>query len=148
MLDERDQAELRVLAGRIANSSHLRDIRLSRTSSQLHSTPHPGSEFAAEMEVTLEPIVAGTAPDSALAVNASFDVSIRDADARTSVADVSCTFTASFTHDLGGQATEEELNAFANTTGIFAIYPYAREYISDATRRLGLPALVLDLLRL
>jgi len=30
---------------------------------------------------------------------------------------------------------------------LFAIYPYAREYISDATRRMGLPALVLDLLK-
>jgi hypothetical protein len=42
----------------------------------------------------------------------------------------------------------EELDAYAVTTGQFAIYPFAREYIYDVTGRLALPALTIGVLRL
>ena len=42
----------------------------------------------------------------------------------------------------------EELNAYAISTGQYALYPYAREYISDLTMRLGLPPLTIGVLKI
>ena len=42
----------------------------------------------------------------------------------------------------------DELEAYAATTGQFALYPYAREFVSDATTRLGLPPLTLAVWRM
>lgn len=44
--------------------------------------------------------------------------------------------------------TEDELDAFAQTTGQFALYPYARQFIYDLTGRMGLPPLHLGILRI
>lgn len=41
---------------------------------------------------------------------------------------------------------EEELTAYAATTGRFALYPYIREYVYDLTGRLALPPLTLEIL--
>ncbi|KAB7739378.1 SecB chaperone [Nostocoides sp. F2B08] len=42
--------------------------------------------------------------------------------------------------------TEEELAAYAETTGLFALYPFAREWAHDLTGRMGLPPLTLGVL--
>lgn len=47
---------------------------------------------------------------------------------------------------FGGHPTEEELTAYAATTGRFALYPYIREYVYDLTGRLALPPLTLEIL--
>ena len=41
----------------------------------------------------------------------------------------------------------DEVTAFGQSTGAFAIYPYARAYAQDVTSRLGLPALTLGVYR-
>lgn len=43
---------------------------------------------------------------------------------------------------------DSELQAYALTTGQFALYPFAREYIYDVTGRLGLPPLTVGVLQL
>jgi len=42
---------------------------------------------------------------------------------------------------------EEELEAYAASTGQLALYPYAREYVYDATGRLGIPPLTIGVLQ-
>lgn len=44
--------------------------------------------------------------------------------------------------------TEAELAAYAETTGLFALYPFAREWAHDLTGRMGLPPLTLSVLYL
>jgi len=44
--------------------------------------------------------------------------------------------------------SEAELSAFGETTGQFALYPYARELVADMTGRMGLPPLHLGVMRL
>jgi preprotein translocase subunit SecB len=44
--------------------------------------------------------------------------------------------------------SEEELAAYASTTGHFALYPYVREYVQDVTGRLAFPPLTLRVLRI
>lgn len=142
--------ELRVQAGRIAGSANLRDIRLVRSQVNLCYVPDPATEFDVELDISPEAIASQSTDDGdgLLLVNCAFRVRIGDnSDADSPVATFDFEFTAAFTHALDGGASDTELEAFANTTGLFAIYPYAREYLSDATRRLGLPTLVLDLFK-
>lgn len=149
-LNVTDQDELRVQAGRIAGNANLRDIRLTRSQVCLNYVPDPAAKFDVELEVSPEAVATPTQPDGKglLLVNCGFDVKINDGGNReTPVATIDCEFTAAFAHSPPDDTEDGELEAFANTTGAFAIYPYAREYISDATRRLGLPTLVLDLFK-
>jgi len=143
--------ELRVLAGRVAGQSNLRDIRLTSSQLELMSVPEPGAPLEDALDVSPEAqISSGTDSDPHLIlVNCSFDVSISREDSGDSaqVANIRSSFTAAFTADSDNDFSDQELQAFANTTGVFAIYPYAREYVSDCTRRLGLPTLVLDLFK-
>ena len=143
--------ELRVLAGRVAGQSNLRDIRLTSSQLELMSVPEPGAPLEDALDVSPEAqISSGTDSDPHLIlVNCSFDVSISREDSGDSaqVANIRSSFTAAFTADSDNDFSDQELQAFANTTGVFAIYPYAREYVSDCPRRLGLPTLVLDLFK-
>ena len=145
------QDELRVQAGRIAGNANLRDIRLTQSDVRLHFVPNPTASLSVELDISPEAEIAPAIGDSAglLLVSCGFSVTISsDAeDVTDSVATLQNEFTAAFTHTLFDEASDEELEAFANTTGLFALYPYAREYISDCTRRLGLPTLVLDLFK-
>ena len=45
--------------------------------------------------------------------------------------------------DGAEEVTTDELEAFAETTGLMALHPYARELIQDQTARLDLPALTI-----
>ena len=149
-LNATDQNELRVQAGRVAGNANLRDIRLMRSQVCLNYVPEPVAKFDVELEISPEAVTTPRQPDGKglLLVNCGFEVKISDGGTReTPVAIIDCEFTAAFDHSLPDDTADGELEAFANTTGAFAIYPYAREYISDATRRLGLPTLVLDLFK-
>jgi hypothetical protein len=43
--------------------------------------------------------------------------------------------------------SEDELHAFGQTTGLLTLHPYAREFVSDMTGRMGLPSLHLGTVR-
>lgn len=48
----------------------------------------------------------------------------------------------------GYQPTAKEFEAYAETAATLTLYPYAREFMSSMTNRLGLPRLVLPMHRL
>lgn len=149
-LNPANHDELRVQAGRVAGSANLRDIRLTRSQTCLNQVPDPTSKLDVELEISPEAVATPSSPsgEGLLLVNCRFEVKIHPESAPDDPAAVlDFEFTAAFAHRLAGGADDEELEAFANTTGLFAIYPYAREFISDATRRLGLPTLVIDLFK-
>ena len=149
-----DHAERRVLAGKIAGSTNLFDIRLTKSVSELHSIPTADAKLDVDLKISPSAQTSATEDGARLLlVNADFAVTINAADsdaaddANPALAAISCSLTAAFQNCLEDEPTQDELDAFADTTGIFALYPYAREFFSDATRRMGLPVLVLDLLR-
>lgn len=47
----------------------------------------------------------------------------------------------------GQTADDEDLQAFATVSGTFAAHPYMREFVHGVTSRMGLPPLVLDVMR-
>ncbi|WP_212992236.1 hypothetical protein [Actinoplanes auranticolor] len=74
-----------------------------------------------------------------------------DDDEASLIADISFEFAALFTverREDDSPVTDEELRAYSFTTGVFAMYPYAREYIYDTTGRVGLPPLTVGVLQL
>lgn len=149
--------ELRVQAGRIAGNANLRDLRLTQSELNLHYVPEPGAPLRVKLSISPEATTTKIAEDiSFIVVSAGFEVtidtdteSISEADLAddSPVAQIQFKLAAAFSHTLTNELDETELEAFATTTGLFALYPYAREYVSDATRRLGLPTLVLDLFK-
>lgn len=44
--------------------------------------------------------------------------------------------------------SESEVTAFGQTTGQFALHPFARQFVADLTGRMGLPTLHLGLMRI
>ncbi len=148
MAKEMDHADLRVQAGAIAGTSNLFDVRLTQSNIQLTRVPAPSAQLSVNVEMSPSASISlDRENEGLLLVNAAFNVRITDVGDNDDVAEVKCAFVAAFESHLDDEPSREELDAFAETTGLFAVYPYAREYISDVTRRMGLPALVLDLLK-
>lgn len=61
---------------------------------------------------------------------------------------VNCIFEASYRLRDGYKPTAEERSSFSKGTAVFNCWPYAREFLSDITSRLGHQTPVLPLLRI
>lgn len=148
-MNEQDQ---RVLAGKVAGRSSLATIRLMSSSIEHVDFAPPGArlEYAfdvspsAQYEPGDEHLIVRV--DYALQVRASVESDEKDA-ASEVLAHAEFTYVALFVADASEEFTEAEVESFAQTTGAFAIYPYAREYVQDVTGRLGLPPLTLGLFK-
>lgn len=149
MSQEDPTDEFRVKAARIAASASLRDLRLTASDFELFAAPTPGQPLDVKMDIELTG--GATDQENALAVTATFTLEFGTAEDvvedRTSIAHLRFTYASVFHVNQGCEWDDEALEAFAQSTGIFAIYPYAREYVTDVTNRIGLPPLVLDFLK-
>lgn len=151
----------RELAARVAGQAELRDIQVFKLHAELTEHPAPG----VALDYNLDTDARCVTPDesNALIVEVSHDLVIRQPLTQGSesvdeselehkeVARVELLLAALFdlpAHPDGRPYIEEELRAFADTSGQFALYPYARQSITDLTTRLALPPLVLGMLKL
>lgn len=153
----------RSVAARVASSAELEDVRLFGAGVDLHSAVSEGDlsySMASEMKYQ-----ALGDPVRTVIVTGEYAVTVNDAAANdnedrptedesdpSKVAELRFNLAALFGVDDPEEGpavySDEELEAFAATTGQFALYPYAREFISDMTSRMGLPALHIGTLRL
>lgn len=147
MVTSSNPEDLRIRAAKVAGAASLRDLRLTASQTEAMEVPAPGQELGVELKIELE--ANSTENHDIVALLARFDVSISKSEDEEiqRIATISCTFTTVFEMQQPVDWTDEELKAFANTTGVFAVYPYAREFVSDATTRMGLPTLTLDFLK-
>lgn len=140
--------DLRIKAAKVAAAASLKDLRLQASHTELIEFPTPGVELSVDLKVDLK---ANKSPNKDLvALAAQFTVNISEArdEKKQGIAIISCAFSSAFEMAEQVDWSDDELEAFANTTGIFAVHPYAREFVSDATSRMGLPTLTLDFLKL
>ncbi|MFG1762244.1 hypothetical protein ACGFIH_02860 [Micromonospora parva] len=168
--DDIDLYDAQQAAARVAARAEIRDVRLFSSTVDLDSFPSLGSrlKWSLDTDVAIE----REEDDSAFILRSKYTLAIAEAgeaaseaddgsndDASSSdssqeegrVADLAFEFAALFDLELrtGDEPVEDnELQAFAITTGQFALYPYAREYIYDVTGRLGLPPLTVGVLKL
>ena len=145
------------IAARLAGITDIRDVRLMKTSAEIVnlSVEHPFLvyDLNSEAAVEYEPgggsfVVRGT---YRLFIRSSSTATGNDSQGSASpVANIEFEHAALFVMDMEGQEppNPEELNAYAVSTGQFALYPYVREYISNITTRLGLPPLTVGVLKL
>lgn len=149
------EAQLRQIAARLGGQAELLDVRLTIASAALISMSSSESRLSFDAEVAPS---ARRADDGAFVVDVSFTVAIRldsqgagdaagDGTQGDEVAHLSCGFAALYAVATDGPR-DEELDAFARTTGVFALYPYARSWVQDTTARMGLPPLTLPVYRL
>lgn len=161
-MTDAEDIDLQHAASRVAARSQIRDIRLLRTEAAVHRAPDPTHGLTYDLE--FEPAV-----DADPEITSSFVVRIAcrlridnlatDDDGNDDtpsqredeepVASANFEYAALFTYEArGGEhpPSEDELVAYATTTGRFALYPYIREYVYDLTGRLALPPLTLEVL--
>lgn len=151
------EPELRGLARRVAARAQIRDVRLIKSDVELEDIPAEGHQLTYNLNVTAGEV--DWEPGQELfAVRITYEVSLGQfviidesedegpSEVERSIASINFTMAALFELSMRQgekSATEQELSAYAETTGGFALYPFAREYVYDLTGRLRLPALTL-----
>jgi preprotein translocase subunit SecB len=138
-----DIDDQRDLAARAAGCADLVDIRLFESSSKLVEVVAADVALASDMQV--EPTM--TVEGDALVARVRFRVEITRADDDSPVAGVECTYGALYRLPSEHDLPRNELQAFSQSVGLLALYPYAREFTQTVTTRMGLPPLVLPILR-
>jgi hypothetical protein len=120
----------------------------------------PESEVRLAYDLDSEVAYAISDDTGALMVNVSYELDIHEYDdaaeratedeGRASVASVRVTMGSLYELDARDQKepfSDEELHAFADTSGRFALFPFVREAVFNLTGRLTLPPLTLPLLK-
>jgi hypothetical protein len=147
-------------AARLATITDVHDIRLMKSSAEIFRLPIANPvltyELSTDAAVEYEPgsesfVVRGIYQVIIASTSADDDddlPSSRDSDA--TVARIEFEQAGLFVMDMDGSEPPktEELEAYAASTGQYALYPYVREYISDVTMRLGLPPLTVGILKM
>lgn len=146
--------DAREKAGRVAGCAELRDIRLFGIEANL-ADPSEMAGLGYNLDVRTEFQTVGEEVAHALVVTGRYELSVtgvvQEEDEQTEVATLNFALAAMYV--LVGQDTDPrayddaEFEAFAATTGQFALYPYAREFVANMTGRMGLPALHLGTLK-
>jgi len=148
--------EDRLDAARIGGRAHFADVRLIRSAVTLDHFPNPDLELS--YNLSMQPSIEYDEGHTHFVVRTSYVIEIfqtSEPDDDESTEDVADVF-ATLDFEYGGlfflppndPPTTSELEAFARTTGTFALYPHAREYTNSTTSRMGIPPLTLDLLRI
>ena len=154
-----------VAAGRIASIAELLDVRLFESSSKLLEVV--SVERPLSFEIEANPIIEHDSGSLyfilriryALTISSSHDSAAhRDneqqsesTETASEVAHINFDFGALYHFDLmegEPEVGQEELDAYARTAGVMCIYPYAREHVNYVTQQLGLPRLVLPIIKL
>lgn len=147
-------------AARVAACVDLRDIRVFGLDANLAAVPDQDLSkmsytFSSELSVQFDQEQASLIVFGAYVLDVTANAAGADGDSEdedpVEVASVRFQLNALFEVERvpeGEEFTESELEAFGETTGQFALYPYARELVSDMTGRMGLPSLHMGVMRL
>lgn len=157
---------MRQIAARLGGRAELLDVRLMGCQAEARELAVADTPLSVSLEV--EPSAMAEGSGRGLIVTVRFDTSVTreepaaggadaDGDADSApdetgdeppvVATLSCTYAALYDFGENGELGEDELDAFARTTGVFALYPYARAWTQDSTARMGMPPLTLQVYR-
>jgi hypothetical protein len=147
-------------SGRVGARAELQDVRLFQLSSQLKDFGARGP-FVADLNVTsgisreVDAKFAVVNADyvlKALTYSEGVDPDDPESEATEEAAEVKLTMVALFSiedrDDDPEPLADDELEAFAESTGLAAIHPYARELVQDQTARMGLPSLTMGVARI
>lgn len=148
-------SQLQKDAGRVAARAEIRDVRLLSASANVVRLPAANPHLSYNLEQ--KPVIEVHDDEESFVVRVTYSLKISELndeassdDDSTVVATIEFEQAALFLlamRENDEPIKTEELEAFANSTGQFALHPFAREYIYDITGRLALPPLTIGLLR-
>jgi preprotein translocase subunit SecB len=151
--------DLRNRALRVAARAEIEDVRLFEVKSNVVELPDRPTGLSYTMASDVQ--VQYLPEEDGLIAAGEYKVTIREAEQDTTddavsddpktILDLEFTMAMLFSVEVreGDEPfTETELDAFAKTTGQFALHPYARELVADLTGRMGLPQLHIGMLKL
>ena len=148
-----NELDERMSAGEVAGRSEIEDVRLVKSQVDAPEFADPGKPL--QFQFTSSPSVHYEDDAEAFVISVGYELVVTqdgdDEEAESggvTVATLNFTYAALYSKLIGDRFTDEALEAFAKTTGSFAVYPYAREYVQDVTGRLGLPPLTLGLFKI
>ena len=155
-------AEARQHAARIAARANLMDVRALSLGANLDRDPSPGSTLSYDVGHDVKLQWEQDDPQF-FAVRVEYDVTLKErsdteGDEADEVGSHSAEVFATLKFELAALCQLEmredddpplieELEAYAQSTGVFALFPYARETASTLSGRLGLPPLTLGVYR-
>lgn len=150
-MSEPSEEELRVRGSRLAGQVRLADVRTFAMKAEAHSVPNLDG---GRLDFHLTPKISAELDEETLVVEGQYALTIFAEDSAESededpqfIAELSCTMAALYMVEPTGEPfTFDERDAFAETTGQFALYPYVRALFADLTARLQLPTLTLPVL--
>lgn len=155
MLQPNSEQAKRVAAGKVAAHSSLRDIRIIKSDFELIETPD-ARKNGVDVDQTVHIGSAYDSPSGILQVTIEFKILMNQEelfeDGKSGeikdISKINFKILCSFSLPEGEELSKEEIQSFAGTSGIFAAYPYAREYVQSASMRMGLQPLTLDFLKI
>jgi preprotein translocase subunit SecB len=136
-------------AARVAAWAEIRDIRMLGCNAHIDRFV---DEEALTFSLNLNHKVEHEKPNDYFAVRVEFDLKVELADDPALAEDedravfqVEFEFGALYTLEgyKGDAPSDEEFQAYAETSATLTLFPYAREFISDTTQRFGLPKLTI-----
>lgn len=132
----------------IADASSLVEVVLGEASIKRGPAKHytPGSVRVSVESGGSFTRSAQSAPSGMIACKDQYSTELLNADGHR-IAVINASFVAAFSVDRDVDPDENELEAFANSTGRLVIRPYAREFIQQMSTRMGIPAFMLEVLR-
>lgn len=144
-------SEDRRLGARVAAGAEIRDVRLFKAELELIEFAPPADELRYSIDIDAQ---SNFEPgDDRFVLRSTYSVAIEqvgEVAEGSAVAKVKFELAALFSLDERAQAEgleSSEIEAFTRTTGQMALWPFAREYVFDATGRLGLPPLTIGVFR-
>jgi hypothetical protein len=154
MTDEVDLAAAQRHAARVAGAVDLVDVRLFEVDSKFISFPRSTEELTYDLEMASS--VEYDDGDDFFVLRVNYDVEIieksnESTSDRRALARMSFELGALYRFGMPDEwepFTEGERDAFGQTAGTLALYPYAREFVQELTGRMGLPPLTLSVYRL
>lgn len=146
-----NEEELRVRGARLAGQVRLGDIRTFAMNAAAHSVP---TLEGGQLDFRLTPEISAELDEESLVVEGKYTLTIFEGEVGEAddqdpppIAELGCTMAALYLVEPTGEPfTLDERDAFAATTGQFALYPYVRALFADLTARLQLPILTLPVL--
>lgn len=136
-----DEHRRRVLAARVGASADLLDLRIRRVEAELHR-PAAEGPFSFTLDVT--PAVSRA--DKLAVYSLEYRFSSKGSDDQL-VLEGAVELSVVYQLPADRELDDDELTAFGEVSVLFTAYPYLREILHSLTGRMGLPPLILDVMR-
>jgi len=155
MTEDHDLSVALRTAARVAAMSDLRDVRLFEAVLKFNTFP---GDAPLTWEIEMTPTTNYENGDDFFVLEVEYSVRVEvaeDEDGDRAPGEVLASVDFKFAALYSLEITEgkpgpssSELDAYAKTMGMSAVYPYAREFVQNSTSRMGLPPLTLSTFRL